>query len=122
MTSAVLKTPFMIINFCVLFSANPATSSIENTAMIAPHSTSERHLTVPIRKSHISIRFDRDADAPTALLAYDSNDISSSELLFINAEVLPVLTQVTGCNVPSDLLPDTQLLPADTLNAFPLVC
>lgn len=122
MTLAVLKTPFMIINVCVLFAANTATSSIENNTMLAPQSTSERHLTVPIRTSHISIRFDRNADAPIALLAYDTENIPSSELLFMNAEVIPIVARVTGCSVPSSLLPDTQLLPVDNVNGIPLVC
>ena len=122
MTLAVLKTPFMIINAIALFAASSATSSIENAPLPEPQSTTERHLTVPIRNAHISIRFDRNAQAPIALLAYENGDLPSSELLFMNSEVLPIVARVTGCSIPADLLPDTQLLPTDNLNGIPLDC
>ena len=122
MTLAVLKTPFMIINAIALFAASSATSSIENAPLPEPQSTTERHLTVPIRSSFVSIRFDRSAQVPVAILAYQSESPQPTELLFINAEILPIVAHVTGCDVAVDLYPDTQLLPADHLNGVPLDC
>ena len=122
MTLAVLKTPFMIINAIALFAASSATSSIESTSIPTTQSITERHLTVPIRSSYVSIRFDRNAQAPVAILAYNNDSTQPSDLLFMNTEVLPIVARVTGCNVAIDLYPDTQLLPSDHLNGVPLDC
>lgn len=120
LTSLRLKRLTAIITFTALVACS-STPGPSRSNVTTPQSATAKVVIIPIRTSQVTIQFDPAASAPVATVTYARQDVPINELLFLNREVIPVVSRITGCSVTADV-PDNQLMPDLGVTTIPLEC
>lgn len=97
------------VSAALVVTSNTASAS-SHADQAAPESATSRVITVPVQHTHIKIAFDPAQTVSEATISFAQPDDASGDMLFLQSDVFPVVSHVSGCKV-RDNVSANQLLP-----------